>query len=129
MRSDALEQLRALDPEVLANVVRLDQRTKSFQMLDWTVERLSTRGIINPDGLFCFSGHGRDEHMTRSWSVVLKVLRRNDECESIRDLRYWKRELLASQFKLLQKLPGPVTAPRLYAATENAGGAWLWMEH
>jgi hypothetical protein len=129
MRSDVLERLRAVDPRLLAEIVRQDQRSQSFELRDWTVERLSSQGIINPDALFRFSGHRRAGNETRPWAVVLKILHKPQEEQDRRDLWYWKRELLAGQSQLLERLPGPVRAPRVDAATEHAEGGWLWMEH
>jgi hypothetical protein len=129
MRSDVLERLRAVDPRLLAEIVRQDQRSQSFELRDWTVERLSSQGIINPDALFRFSGHGRAGNEARPWAVVLKILHKPQEEQDRRDLWYWKRELLAGQSQLLERLPGPVMAPRVYAATEHADSGWLWMEH
>lgn len=129
-----LEQLQSLDPAVLAEVVRLDQRDPQFEVTDWNVGRLSDQGIINPEGLFLISGHGRrgDEGSGRAiipWSVALKVLRDPGQEQDPHDLWYWKRELLAFQSGLLAHLPGPVVAPRYYGSLELAEGVGLWMEH
>ena len=62
-----LGTLQAIDPAVLENVVRVDQRSPAFQISDWSVRRLSAKGIVNPDGLWLFSGQGRDGQGTRNW--------------------------------------------------------------
>ena len=54
-----LEQLQAMDPSVLLDVVRQDQRDPNFILSDWTVRLLSDKGAVNPEGLWCFSGHGQ----------------------------------------------------------------------
>jgi hypothetical protein len=95
MSEDMLATLQAIDPAVLTEVVRQDQRSPTFEILDWNVKRLSDKGVINPDGLFLFSGQGRDEQDTRPWSVVLKILKKPDEEQDMREIFYWKRELLA----------------------------------
>ena len=131
MVQDRLEQLCAIDPMMLAEVVRQDQRSSSFEITDWTVERLSSRGMVNPDGLFHFSGHGRrgPEQATRPWSVALKIVQQRGEERAPREIWYWKRELLAAQSRLLEHLPGPVMAPRFYDIVEHPDSGWLWMEH
>lgn len=39
------------DPTLLTAIVRQDQRDPHFELLDWEVELLSDKGIINPGGL------------------------------------------------------------------------------
>jgi hypothetical protein len=68
MSQDTLAQLHNLDSALLTDVVRQDQRSPTFALLDWSVARLSNKGIINPDGLFRLSGQGRDSAGTRPWS-------------------------------------------------------------
>ena len=50
---DRLAQFRPIDPTEHTAIIRQDQASPAFELLDWTVERLSTKGISNPDGLFC----------------------------------------------------------------------------
>lgn len=129
MSEDMLETLRAIDPAILTDVVRQDQQSSTFEILDWAVKRLSDKGIINPDGLFLFTGQGRDEQGERLWSVVLKILKGSHDDPNIRHMFYWKREFMLVQSGLLSNLPRPVVVPRFYAATEHENGAWLWMEY
>lgn len=126
-----LEQLQSLDPAVLTDVVRQDQRCPNFEITEWQVQRLSDRGIVNPDGLFLFRGDGREGNgwPIKTWSVVLKVLTDPGQEVDPPNLWYWKRELLAIQSGLLADLPGPVVAPRCYGALEREGRGWIWMEH
>jgi hypothetical protein len=60
---------------------------------------------------------------------VLKILKEPAEEQSASDYVYWKRELLVAQSGCLAHLPGPVRSQRIYRAVEEAGFAWLWMEH
>ncbi len=129
MIEDLAARLEAVDPAALADVVRQDQRSPSFEIADWSFRRLSDKGIANPDGLWLFSGSGRVGGVTRPWSVVLKVFERPQQ-EKAPDARpYWKRELLMAQSGLLERLPGPVRAPRFYRTDEHPDSHWLWMEH
>jgi hypothetical protein len=129
MSTDMLETLKSVDPAVLLDVVRQDQRSPTFEILEWTVDRLSDKGIINPDGLFRFSGQGDDEQGIRSWSVVLKIVTNPGMERDLSHLRYWKREMLAMKSGLLATLPGPVAAPRCYGTSEHQSSGWIWMEH
>lgn len=123
------EKLQSIDPSLLADVVRQDQRDRKYTITDWTVGRLSDRGILHPDGLFLFSGHGSNREASTPWSIVLKLLRYPDRELDPRHLNYWKREIEAFQSGLLTRLPGLVTAPRYYGSIEFAEGVGLWMEH
>lgn len=122
-------RLKAIDPATLTDVVRQDQRSPSFEVTEWTVQRLSEKGIRNPDGLWLFSGEGHDSCGPRAWSVVLKRFYRPEYVAPPGDLRYWKRELMLAQSGLLEGLPEGVRAPRFYRVEQTPDGAWLWMEH
>jgi hypothetical protein len=129
MGEDFLVKLKAIDPSILAQVVRQDRRSPSFEITDWTVRRLSDKGVINPDGLWLFSGDGIDGGRSQSWSVVLKILQRPEQETPSGDMWYWKRELLWAQSGLPESLPERIKAPRFYRVDETRDGAWLWMEH
>ena len=129
MDDHLLEKLQAVDPLILTGIVRQDQRDPAFEITSWSVRRLSDKGIINPDGLWLYSGEGNSGGTTQPWSVVLKILERSDEEMSPSDRRYWKRELLWVQSGLMEHLPGPVKGPRYYRAEETTGGAWIWQEY
>src|SRR5687767_3947890 len=106
MAEDMLIQLPAIDPTILTDVVRQDQRSPRFAITSWSVQRLSDKGIENPEGLWFLSGEGQDQAGSRSWSLVLKILQRPEQEPLPSDLWYWKRELLFAQSSLLDHLPG-----------------------
>jgi hypothetical protein len=129
MTEDMLTRLKAIDPAILTDVVRQDQRSSSFEITEWSVQRLSDKGIMNPDGLWLFSGEGHGNYGSRVWSVVLKVFQCPEEETPLSDLWYWKRELLWAQSGLPENLPERIKAPSFYRLDETPEGAWLWMEH
>jgi hypothetical protein len=129
MAEDMVRKLQAIDSAILTDVVRQDQRSPLFEVTEWSVRRLSDKGVTNPDGLWLFRGDGYDKEGSRSWSVVLKILQRQDPEPPLSDLWHWKREFFVAQSGLLARLPGPVKAPRFYRAEETADGAWLWQEY
>lgn len=129
MTQDLMTKLRAIDPAILTDVVRQAHRSSSFEITEWSVKRLSDKGIINPDGLWLFSGQGNDSHGPAAWTVVLKVFHHPEEEVPLSDLWYWKRDLLWAQSELSQSLPERIKAPRYYRFDETPDGAWLWMEH
>jgi hypothetical protein len=129
MADDMVGKLQAIDSALLTNVVRQDQRSPLFEITAWSVRRLSDKGVTNPDGLWLFRGEGYDNEGSRSWSVVLKILHRQEPEPPLSDLWHWKREFFVAQSGLLARLPGPVKAPRFYRAEETSDGAWLWQEY
>ncbi len=129
MLENLLAKLQSIDPAILTDVVRQDQRSPSFEITEWSVKRLSDQGMISPDGLWLYSGQGHTGGDMRPWSVVLKVFKRPDH-ETVPDARhYWKRELIVAQSGFLERLRGPVGAPRFYRSDEHKDDVWLWMEH
>jgi hypothetical protein len=110
-------------------VVQQDRKNPSFEITNWSVKRLSDKGVINPNGLWLFSGEGKDGTGSQVWSVVLKILERPAEESPPSDLWFWKRELLMAQSGLIDRLPPPIKAPRFYRVEETRSGAWLWQEH
>ena len=129
MNEKLLAELQAIDPAILTDIVRLDQSSPAFEITDWSVKRLSDKGISNPEGLWVYSGSGHVDGATRPWSVVLKVFERHQPELAPGARNYWKRELLVAESGLIQRLPGPVRAPRFYRADERPDSLWLWMEH
>lgn len=128
MNKDILQRLNTVDAAILTDVVRQDQRSSSFVITDWSVRRLSDKGIANPDGLWLFSGRGHDSRNERSWSIVVKIFIPPEQESPLDDLYYWKREFLLAQSGLLEHLPGPVRAPRVYRTDEYPDSVWIWME-
>jgi len=122
-----LEKLKAVDPAILTDVVRQDDNDPSIEITNWTVKRLSDKGIANPDGLWVFSGQGMGDKGIGPWSIVLKILNRQEEEPPSNDLWYWKREYLLAQSRLTENIV--VKAPRFYHSEETSDGAWIWMEH
>jgi len=128
--SDAiLSRVNAIDMAILTDVVRQDQRNPAFEVSEWSVRRLSEKGMVNADGLWLFSGQGHADEAVQAWSVVLKILNRPEEESPPDEGWYWKREVLLAQSGLLERLPGPVRAARFYRTDEYPDSIWLWMEH
>ena len=129
MGEDVLKKLMAIDPTILTDIVRQDQNDPAFEITDWSVKRLSDKGIANPDGLWLFSGQGNSDKGSRPWSVVLKILQRQNDELPAESVWHWKREFSWAQSDLSNQLQGPVKAPRIYHSEETPEGAWIWMEH
>ena len=122
------QTLPSIDIAELTNVVRQDQRSVVFEVLDWTVSTLSDRSTVNQDGLLRVSGHGRDSLGVRPWSVALKIMMKPETDGEPSQLGYWMREIYAYDTGLVTSLPGPVVPARYYGTTMHPDSAWLWME-
>lgn len=129
MAEDMLEKLKSIDRAILTDVVRSDQRIPAFDITHWSVRRLSDKGIMNPDGLWLFSGEGNNGGRSRHWSVVLKILERPEQESPASDPWYWKRELFVAQPQFLERLSGPIKTPRFYRVEEVPDGVWIWQEY
>jgi hypothetical protein len=128
MATDRLQALTTLDPARLAPIVRRALVSPSFEIGQWEVRLLSKDGMVNPEGLFLFSGDGHDERGRRHWSVVLKALQSRLPEPDLAHAWHWKREYWAMESGLLDRLPGPLAAPRCYGVELQPDGAWIWME-
>ena len=116
-------RLQAVDPAILADVVRQDQRSPAFEIADWSFKHLSDEGTAQPDNLWLFSGSGHSGDGPRPWSVVLKLCERPQQEPAPDSRHYWKREPLMAQSGLLERLPGRVRAPRCYRTDEHPDNA------
>src|ERR1700752_1795725 len=129
MAEDLLDKLKRTDFAMLTELVRQDQRSSDFAILDWAVEPLGKKGFGESEGLFLFHGQGNLGGVEKPWSLVLKILKEPLQEKPASDYFYWKREFLAARSDWLAKLHEPVRAQRIYRAVEEDGLAWLWMEH
>ena len=50
------KKLNEIDLDILLCVVQQDQSSAIFDIIEWSVSRLSDKGIINSDGLWLLSG-------------------------------------------------------------------------
>ena len=128
MMEAMLDRLQRISLDVLADVVRQDQRSSSLIITDWAVQPLSDKGIINPGGLWALDGHARAAHGTCAWSLVIKVLRRPQHERSPSNPWYWKREVDFVQSAIASRLPGPIRSARFYRVDEHRDDVWVWME-
>jgi hypothetical protein len=133
METTILDQLKETNQDRLTQIVRQDLNRPTFEIRDWSVRPLSDQGVINPDGLFVFEGHGIDATQPTldilPWRVVVKNFVTPTDETAPDHLWYWKREVMLFQSGLLERLPGPVRGPRSYGVFENTGNWQVWMEH
>jgi hypothetical protein len=120
--------LPTIDGTMLTEVVRKEQNSPDFELIDWTVSTLSNRGGNDAASVLLVSGRGRDKAGTRPWEVALKITALPSEEIPPYSLFNARRELLAYGSGMLESLPGPILAARCYGVIEQAGAVWLWTE-
>jgi hypothetical protein len=122
MTANLLEQLKTIDPAVLTEVVRKDQRDPDLVISDWKVEKLA--------GGFASVFRLRGLLGVREWAVVAKFCNSSEQGSEKPDgWSYWQREILAFQSGEMECLPSGIRAPRYYGVTHSEDGVWLWIEN
>lgn len=129
MTHDILAKIQETNIDILTDIVRKDQSEPAFEIIEWSAQRLSDKGLNNPDGLWRVNGRGCIGRNFRNWSVVLKIINSSQQIVPLEHKDYWKREVMVAQSGLTMELPGPVHAPRFYRVDEQVGSVWLWMEY
>jgi hypothetical protein len=115
----------ALDPAVLTRVVCAALGSDTAAIERWQVRSAtSSRGSATA-GVYHISGTADDRGAPAEWAIMLKILRPaaaawNPAAREIDHPLYWKRELLAYEFRLLADLPSGISAPRCLAIEEHA---------
>jgi hypothetical protein len=121
------DPLKTIDTTMLTPMVRRALNRATAEVLDWQSTELYGAGITT--SVMRFTGSARDANSTLPWSLILKIIRPDESGDDPASLRYWKREALAYQSGLLDRLPGKVCAPRCYEVMERPGQeVWLWLE-
>jgi hypothetical protein len=117
----------------LLPIVRLALDHSGADLVDWRYQPLAAV-IVNPftGGLHRVSGSARVDGMIVPWSIVLKVIRRPEWITGFDDpagWRYRRREALAYESGLLDKLADGLAAPRCFGVEhEPDGSIRLWLE-
>jgi hypothetical protein len=121
-------QLHTIDRTTLMPLVRYAVGSPTIEVIDWQYQRLY--GGVNDQGtsttgVFRFAGRGQERGATTPWSLILKIIDPAAQADPQRGRREW----LAYQSGLLKHLAGNLSAPRCFAASEQADGQlWLWLE-
>jgi hypothetical protein len=123
-------QIEAVGPDVLNQIVQQDQQDSEFKISHWTVDLLNRDGVMNPDGLWLVQGSGHTgAGPQRHWRVVVKCITYLREEPDLFSMWYQKREALFYESPLFASLPGPLSAPRVYAIWKREDAWWIWMEY
>jgi hypothetical protein len=119
--------LKSIDTTTLTPLVRRALNRESAEIVNWQSNTLY--GASRNSKIVRFAGSVRDQDSVLLWSLILKIVRPDDEGDDATSLRYWKREALAYQSGLLNDLPGKIHAPRCYEIMEQPDReVWLWLE-
>jgi hypothetical protein len=132
------QPLADLDEDALTPVVRSVLESHSASITEWSVAPLASVDVHFGAGrLFLVTGTAAVGLASRSWSVVLKPIAREDAERAMEpsdasdDYAFWKREPLAYASGVLERLPkGGLRAPRCYGVVERGPDHyWIWLEH
>jgi hypothetical protein len=125
--------VQSIDQLTVAGVVRAALGAQA-ELGDWRAEAINP-GIGSATGaMYRVGGSALVDRQVMSWSSILKVVSLtgssfNPASDNLDHPLYWEREALAYQSRLLEDLPGGLTAPRCLAVTRWAGDElWLWLE-
>ena len=129
MPKTLLEHLQTVDLTVLMDIVRQDQRSPGYQILDWSARPLTSKGQANPEGLHLVECRGYDGEGESGWRVGVKNALEDPVPRSPDNLWYWKREMEFFLSGMLEQIPGKMATPRCYRADETSWGAWIWLEY
>lgn len=121
------DSLKTIDTAMLTPLVGRLLNSDAAEIMDWQSHEIYGGGLTTK--IIRFAGHARDQNTVLPWSLILKIIRPDENVDDPTSLRYWKREALAYQSSLLADLPGPIRAPRCYEIIERPEHQiWLWME-
>ena len=139
MTQNLEQQLSTLTSETLTPIVRKVVADDSAEVLDWSFSRLLGEAI-NPitAGIFKFSGNAQSHGRTIPWSMMLKVVQwvdftgsplEHDYINNPADWNYWKREALAYQSSILEKVQGDLIPVKCFHTSEQTEtSVWIWQE-
>jgi hypothetical protein len=117
-----------VESENLTKILQNALDRQHVKICDWEVHRLKG-GLEVGSAIYRIHGSGVIDGRDRGWSFILKIIHPDSQFNDRQDYRYWKREALAYQSGLLQKLPGDVAAPRCFDIDEKPDGSvWIWLE-
>jgi hypothetical protein len=101
---------------------------EKLKIIDWKISPLSG-GLEFGSAIYRLQGIVEWVGKPQTWSLILKIIQSDAQHNDPSGFRYWKREAEAYRSGMLQKLPGPVTAPSSYAVQERPDGSiWIWLE-
>jgi hypothetical protein len=67
--------------------------------------------------------------LSRSWSIILKVVKADPLRDDPTHYNYWRREIMAYESGVLHELPENIVTPICYAIDKkDDGSVWLWLE-
>lgn len=126
-----------LDVDSLTPVVRAAVGSDTATVTEWSVAPLRSDDVHFGGGkLFVVHGTAIDRSSTSRWSVVLKLVAREDDerameaSDRVADYAYWKREPIAYASGALRDMPGGIVAPECYDVVERSPDLyWIWLEH
>jgi hypothetical protein len=124
-------RLQTIDGGSLTPLVQKALDAPQAALLNWGYQPVGGGfgGGMDNTAIYRFSGDAQVHGVTRSWSIILKIIRAlpGDDPTST---HYWKREIEIYQSGFLEDLPpGRFFAVRSFGIVEYPDEAcWVWME-
>ncbi|MCS7463925.1 aminoglycoside phosphotransferase family protein [Paenibacillus doosanensis] len=102
----------------------------SITLGEWSCSRHGWQASnIVTGGLYRVEGTALAQDRPIRWSMIVKIVVPAAGSQGPAHYNYWKREILAYQSGLLEKLPSVIRAPRCYGVEEKEDKTvWIWME-
>lgn len=117
-----------IDSATLEILVSRCLRQEINQLGGWEITTLHG-GLELGSTIYRLNGQVLTGSGLQAWSLILKAIQPDPSHDDPQGYRYWKREALAYQSGLLERLPIPMTVPTCYDVKETPDGAiWLWLE-
>ncbi len=117
----------AIGSDILLPVLHKVYNDPHITAVEWKCDQLN--GGIGGGAIYRFSGQGQILGTSRSWSVILKVLKKEGGSANPSDWNYYRREADVYDSSWLNELPDGIVAPRHFGAVDYADGTcWLWLE-
>ncbi|RAV14468.1 aminoglycoside phosphotransferase [Paenibacillus contaminans] len=119
-----------IDRTFLASVLKRLVGDSGATADNWSIRSIGkgTRNFVT-EGIYRVEGFASADAGIIPWSIIVKIVRPDDERQDPAHYNYWRREALAYRSGLLARLPAGLRAPICYAVEEREDGSIrLWLE-
>lgn len=119
-----------ISEERLITYIQLHTGMNQVVLGEWSCSSLGWKASNDvTGGVYRVNGIANTKENSFKWSFILKVVVPSSNFNEPSHYNYWKREILAYQSGLLDKLPSIIHAPRCFGIEERDNQTvWLWLE-
>jgi len=117
-----------IDAQYLTGLLQQSMESQSVEIREWQVHEIKG-GLEYTSSVYRLKGSAIVDGSPQDWSLILKIVRPDDQADDPLGCHYWKREILAYESGMLQDLPGQIAAPTCYSIDKRPDGSvWLWLQ-